>query len=84
MLTINYFASLREALGSAGEQLELPTGVNDVAGLITALVAVRPAAWQVLQDRAQVLVAVDQTIVNLHHPLKGNEEIAFFPPMTGG
>ena len=84
MLTINYFASLREALGSASEDLQLPAGISDVSGLITYLINDRTADWLVLQDRTQVLVAVDQTIVDRSHALQGHEEVAFFPPMTGG
>jgi molybdopterin synthase sulfur carrier subunit len=84
MLTINYFAGLRETLGSASEDLQLPAGISDVKGLIAHLVSQRPEGWLVLQDQAQVLVAVDQTIVDRSHGLKGHEEVAFFPPMTGG
>ncbi len=84
MLTINYFASLRETLGFASEDLQLPAGISDVRGLITHLIIDRSADWLVLQDQAQVLVAVDQTIVDRSHVLQGHEEVAFFPPMTGG
>ena len=84
MLTINYFASLRETLGSASEDLPLPLGVCDVRGLVDHLISKRSADWLVLQDQAQVLVAVDQTIVDRSHVLRGHEEVAFFPPMTGG
>jgi len=84
MLSINYFAGLRETLGAASEDLQLPAGINDVSGLITHLVTDRSADWLVLQDQAQVLVAVDQTIVDRSHVLQGHEEVAFFPPMTGG
>lgn len=84
MLTINYFASLRETLGFASEDLQLPAGIGDVGGLITHLISGRSADWRVLQDQAQVLVAVDQTIVDRSHVLQGHEEVAFFPPMTGG
>ncbi len=84
MLTINYFASLRETLGSGSEVLQLPAGISDVRGLIAHLVDDRSADWRVLEDQTQVLVAVDQNIVNRNHALLGHEEVAFFPPMTGG
>lgn len=84
MLTINYFASLREELGSSGETLALPQQVIDVAGLIDHLVRARAGRWSALQDSSRVLIAVDQVIVDRAHRLQGSEEVAFFPPMTGG
>jgi molybdopterin synthase sulfur carrier subunit len=84
MLTINYFASLREQLGVDSESLSLPEPDTDVSCLIEHLVADRSDQWGVLKDNARVLVAVNQTIVDRSCRLKGDEEIAFFPPMTGG
>jgi len=84
MLTINYFASLREEFGSSGEALALPEGVASVADLVNYLVRERDSAWSMLQDSSRVLVAVNQCVVERNHPLQGNEEVAFFPPMTGG
>lgn len=84
MLKVHYFAALRETLGKQSEELALPKPNMTVAQLIAHLVASRDDAWAVLSDSAQVLVAVDQTIVERTHPLAGGEEIAFFPPMTGG
>jgi len=84
MLTINYFASLREELGSGGETLVLPEQVTDVARLVDHLVQTRGEVWSVLQDSSRVLIAVDQVIVDRSHRLQGSEEVAFFPPMTGG
>lgn len=83
MLNIHYFASVREQLGSAGEQLTLPEGAETVADLIAVLQS-RGAAWALLADPQQVLVAVDQSVSDRSHRLSGSEEIAFFPPMTGG
>lgn len=84
MLNIHYFASLREELGQGSEALTMPTGVASVSHLIRHLVHVHGDSWRVLEDSSRVLVAVDQTIVDRTHPLQGSEEVAFFPPMTGG
>lgn len=79
MLTLVYFASLREALGKAGEQITLPPGVSTVADLIAELVSQRAA----LSDK-RLLVAVNQEMVDRTHPLQDGDEVAFFPPVTGG
>ncbi|MGJ8689941.1 MAG: molybdopterin converting factor subunit 1 [Gammaproteobacteria bacterium] len=84
MLKVHYFAALRETLGTQGEELAMPSTEMTVAQLIAHLVENRDEAWSILSNSTQVLVAVDQTIVERTHALLGNEEIAFFPPMTGG
>lgn len=84
MLKVHYFAALRETLAMQGEELEIPSANMTVAQLISHLVENRDEAWSILNNSAQVLVAVDQTIVERSHALAGDEEIAFFPPMTGG
>ena len=84
MLTLHYFASLRETLGVDQETVALPAADISVAELIKHVVVLHGASREVLQDASRVLVAVDQTIVERDHVLQGGEEIAFFPPMTGG
>lgn len=84
MLNIQYFASLREALGRSSETLALPADVSSVATLVVHLATSRGEPWDILLDVTQVLVAVNQAIVDRSYPLTGAEEIAFFPPMTGG
>lgn len=84
MLKVLFFANLREQLGIDRMELTLPEGVSSVAGLATHLAGDRGETWRVLLDDEQVLVAVDQTIVDRQHPLEGGEEVAFFPPVTGG
>lgn len=83
MFSIHYFASVREKLGSAGESLEAAEHIRTVTDLITEL-AGRGGSWSLLADRNEVLVAVDQAVADRNQVLTGNEEIAFFPPMTGG
>lgn len=83
MFSIHYFASIREQLGSGGETLEAAGQINTVADL-TAILAARGGAWTLLEDRHAVLVAVDQAVADRNQALSGNEEVAFFPPMTGG
>ncbi|MEX0738048.1 MAG: molybdopterin converting factor subunit 1 [Pseudohongiella sp.] len=83
MFRVHYFASLREKLGSAGESLEAADDINTVADLIAVLTR-RGGAWNLLADSREVLVAVDQAVADRDQTLNGDEEVAFFPPMTGG
>ncbi|MCB1671507.1 MAG: molybdopterin converting factor subunit 1 [Gammaproteobacteria bacterium] len=84
MLSLHFFASIREAAGRSSETLKLPDSVADVQGLIEFLVAREPERLAVLSGDNRVLVAVNQTVVDRSHSLQGDEEVAFFPPMTGG
>ena len=84
MVTIVYFARLREALGKSSEQLALPAGVRDLAGLRAMLIA-RGGAWAVeLAGSKPVRAAVNQDMAIGDAPLSDGDEVAFFPPVTGG
>ena len=81
---ILYLASLREQLGKSGEDLEILPATSTVAGLRTLLMA-RGGAWQtVLSQERALRVAVNQEMAQPTTPLKPGDEIAFFPPVTGG
>lgn len=81
---ILYFASLREKLGKDREDLDLPAGVGTVAALKTHLQA-RGGPWaEALADTRLLRAAVNQDMVALSAPIKAGDEVAFFPPVTGG
>ena len=83
MLRILYFASLRETLGQGSEQIELPPEVRDVAGLI-AFLAARGGPWAQLPEVRNLRCAVNQEMAKRESPVAGGDEVAFFPPVTGG
>jgi len=79
-----YFAALREQLGTGAEEIELPAGVGTVAALRSHL-RTRGGAWQLaLADGKLVRAAVNQDMAPPTAALKGGDEVAFFPPVTGG
>lgn len=79
-----YFAGLREQLGKPGEDLELSAATSTVAGLRTLLMA-RGGAWQSALAQGKALrVAVNQVMAQPTTPVKPGDEVAFFPPVTGG
>ena len=84
MLTLMYFARLREALGVSSERIDLPPDVRDVAGL-TAWLRQRGGAWESeLAGGRAYRVAVNQDMADATTALKDGDEIAVFPPVTGG
>lgn len=82
-ITVLFFAGLREALGSGRESLPLPPGVVTVGALRDALAA-RGEAWVALATTKNLRVAVNQQMVGLDAPIRAGDEVAFFPPVTGG
>jgi len=81
---ILYFAALREQLGTAGEELELPAGVATVAALRSHLRG-RGGAWErALAEGRLVRAAVNQDMAPPTSALHAGDEVAFFPPVTGG
>jgi molybdopterin synthase sulfur carrier subunit len=84
MITVLYFARLREALGKSSERMALPATVRDVEGLRTVLVA-RGGEWeQELAPSRPVRAAVNQAMAQGDTQVADGDEIAFFPPVTGG
>ena len=83
MIKILYFASLREKLGTSGEALELPAGVTDVGGVLN-LLAQRGGEWATLAAVKNLKSAVNQEMARHATPVKAGDEVAFFPPVTGG
>ena len=79
-----YFAWLRTKIGKAGEELAPPVEVATVGGLLDWLETQGPAYKAALADRRAVRVAVNQDYVGNDHPLHAGDEIALFPPVTGG
>jgi len=84
MVKVLYFAKLREDLGKASEELALPGDVTTVAGLRAHLMA-RGAAWQSALGQERALrVAVNQEVAEPGTLVHAGDEVAFFPPVTGG
>ena len=84
MVKVLYFARLRERLGLAEEHLALPPGVVTVADLLAHL-RTRGGRWAEGLGKGETLMtAVNQEFARPHTPLSDGDEVAIFPPVTGG
>ncbi|MBO1924640.1 MULTISPECIES: molybdopterin converting factor subunit 1 [Thiomicrorhabdus] len=82
MLNVLYFASFREILGQAQEQL--PADYQTVDCLLKDLAA-RGETWQqALLHNQNLQIAVNHDVANRQTAIKAGDEVAFFPPVTGG
>jgi molybdopterin converting factor subunit 1 len=83
-MRILYFALLRERVGVAEESLSPPPDVRTVAELVAWLRSRSPQHDAALGDPAMVRVAVNQDYAQPGDAVQAGDEIAFFPPVTGG
>ncbi|HET8726107.1 MAG TPA: molybdopterin converting factor subunit 1 [Alphaproteobacteria bacterium] len=79
-----YFAWLRTRIGVAEEELSLPAEVRDVSSMIAWLKRRGPGYAAALDNEAVVKVAVNQEFARPDYPVRPGDEIALFPPVTGG
>jgi molybdopterin converting factor subunit 1 len=83
-LRLLYFAWLRELVGTAEETVALPDGVTTVGELVAWLRGRGPAHAAAFAPAARVRCAVNQDFAAPNTPVAAGDEVAFFPPVTGG
>jgi molybdopterin converting factor subunit 1 len=83
-LTLLYFAWLRQKTGRGEEQLSLPADVKTVSDLILFLKKRDSSFEDAFADLRRIRVAVNQDHCGFDTPLRDGDEVAFFPPVTGG
>jgi len=79
-----YFAWVRERIGKSEETLHLPESVTTVRELLSYLSGINEIYAHALAEPEKLRVAVNQTHVQLDHPVIDTDEVAIFPPVTGG
>ncbi len=80
MIKVLFFAQVRELVGTDGLECE---ACADVETLRAAL-AGRGEKWALALEPGKLLAAVNQSLAEFSHPLRDGDEVAFFPPVTGG
>lgn len=83
-MKVLYFAWVREVTGTSEEEFELAEGLNTVQDLVAWLKKKDVVYQSAFADDKMVRVAVNQEYVSLDHQISNDDEIAFFPPVTGG
>ncbi|MCL5497221.1 molybdopterin synthase subunit MoaD [Phytobacter palmae] len=81
MINVLFFAQVRELTGC--DRLTLNETFPSVEAVRQHLAA-RNDRWALALEKGKLLAAVNQTLVSLENPLADGDEVAFFPPVTGG
>jgi molybdopterin synthase sulfur carrier subunit len=83
-IQLRYFASVREAVGTSAETLDVPQGVGTVGAVRDFLIA-RGGKWaEALAHERALRMAFEQVMCDADMPVRAGGEVAFFPPVTGG
>jgi len=82
MIKVIFFAALREQLNCGGIELDAEN-ISNIAHVKQALVKTHPQ-WQSILENAALLSAVNHDMGNAQTPVNSGDEVAFFPPVTGG
>lgn len=83
-MRVLYFAWMRERMGRSEEDLPVPPGVASVGALVEWLRARDAAGMAAFAETAIVRAAVNQEFAQPDTPVRDGDEVAFFPPVTGG
>jgi molybdopterin synthase sulfur carrier subunit len=83
MIRVLFFASLREQLDCARLELEIEDGLP-ISALVDVLVSQRGEAWREPLTQENIVRAVNQQVVTTDVALQPGDEVAFYPPVTGG
>lgn len=83
-MRLRYFAWVRERIGKAEEDIDLPAGVATVGDLMAWLAKKDESYAHAFENPKVIRAAIDKSHVRADAPIESASEIAFFPPMTGG
>lgn len=81
MIKVLFFAQTRELVGVANLEI---AGEFATAEQLRQHLAERGSKWQLALEKGKLLVAINQTISSLDASINDGDEVAFFPPVTGG
>ena len=83
-MVIKYFSWIREHVGKSEENFDLPSDVTTINELINYLNGLNDQYKHAFAKRSLIKIAINKTYCPIESKINNNDEVAFFPPVTGG
>ena len=83
-MVIKYFSWIKEHIGKSEEQIDLPSNITNVNQLINYLNEIDRKYYIIFEKKELIKIAVNKTYSSFDTNISNSDEIAFFPPVTGG
>ena len=83
-MVVKYFSWIKEHIGKSEEQIDLPSNITNVNQLINYLNEIDEKYNIIFEKKELIKIAVNKTYSSFDTNINNNDEIAFFPPVTGG
>ena len=83
-MIVKYFSWIKEHIGKSEEQIDLPCHITNVNQLINYLNGIDKRYYIIFEKKELIKIAVNKTYSSFDTNISNSDEIAFFPPVTGG
>tara|TARA_B100001248_G_C27052710_1_gene306010 strand:+ start:15 stop:266 length:252 start_codon:yes stop_codon:yes gene_type:complete len=83
-MVVKYFSWIKEHIGKSEEQIDLPSNITNVNQLINYLNEIDEKYNIIFEKKELIKIAVNKTYSSFDDKISNSDEIAFFPPVTGG
>ncbi len=83
-MVVKYFSWIKEHIGKSEEQIDLPSNITNVNQLINYLNEIDEKYNIIFEKKELIKIAVNKTYSSFDNKISNSDEIAFFPPVTGG
>ena len=83
-MVVKYFSWIKEHIGKSEEQIDLPSNITNVNQLINYLNEIDKKYYIIFEKKELIKIAVNKTYSSFDDKISNSDEIAFFPPVTGG
>ena len=83
-MVVKYFSWIKEHIGKSEEQIDLPSNITNVNQLINYLDEIDKKYNIIFEKKELIKIAVNKTYSSFDASINNSDEIAFFPPVTGG